>query len=115
MTFTQAVAREEGFGVPGTRPTRNNNPGDLEYHEWMVTFGGKLETGAHPRFASFPTSEQGFSAMRHLFGFPIYKGLTVAAALNKWAPPVENATNSYIGNVCKWVGCKPTDIIDGLL
>lgn len=115
MTFTQAVAREEGFGVPGARPTRNFNPGDLEYHDWMKPFGAVLETGAHPRFAVFPDAEQGFAAMKHLFGFPLYKGKTVAQALNEWAPPVENQTNAYIANVCKWTGCKPTDIIDSLL
>jgi hypothetical protein len=54
----------------------------------------------------------GFAAMADLFGGPTYKGLTVAEALNKWAPPVENNTNSYIGNVCEWVGCKPDDPLE---
>jgi hypothetical protein len=53
--------------------------------------------------------------MRALFQAPYYKGLTVEAALNKWAPPVENATNIYIDNVCAWVPCQPSDIIDGLV
>lgn len=53
--------------------------------------------------------------MRALLQTPTYKGKTVAQALNIWAPPVENATNSYIANVCAWVPCKPTDVIDRLL
>ena len=32
MTFIEAVARMEGFGPPENRPTRNNNPGDIEFH-----------------------------------------------------------------------------------
>ena len=115
MTFLEAIAREEGFYVAGSRPNRNNNPGDLEFHSWMTPFGGVLEECSNPRFAAFPTSDAGFAAMKHLFGFPIYKGKTVAQALNTWAPPIENQTNSYIANVCQWVGCQPTDIIDGLL
>ena len=118
MTFCEAIAREEGFGVAGSRPTRNNNPGDLEYHAWMEPFGGKLETplpGKTARFACFPSANQGFAAMRHLFGFPLYKGKTVAEALNMWAPPVENATNSYIANVCAWTGLTPDTVIDGVL
>jgi len=112
MNFTQAVAREEGFGVPGTRPTRNNNPGDIEWGKFTQAHGA---THGDPRFAVFPDEAAGFSAMKALFETPGYKGLTVAEALNRWAPPVENATNSYIANVCNWVGCKPTDIIDGIL
>lgn len=114
MDFLQAIAREEGFGAPGTRPTRNNNPGDIEWHpEGIAAEHGA--THGDPRFAVFPTPEAGFAAMRALLQTSGYKGLTVAQALNRWAPPVENETNAYIGNVCKWVGCEPSDIIDGLL
>lgn len=71
--------------------------------------------GTSGRFAYFPTPEVGFAAMRALLQTPTYKGKTVAQALNIWAPPVENATNGYISNICAWVPCKPTDVIDGLL
>ncbi len=53
--------------------------------------------------------------MKELFGFKLYKGLTVEEALNKWAPPVENQTSIYVTHVCQWVGCQPTDIIDPLV
>lgn len=102
----------EGFGVPHGRSTRNNNPGDIEAGKFALAHGA---TGTDGRFAIFPDADTGFAAMKLLFQAPSYKGLTVAAALNRWAPPVENATSHYIQSVCSWSGCKSTDIIDGLL
>ena len=112
MTFLEAVAREEGFFEVGSRPHRNNNPGDVEFGRFAQAHGATHGDG---RFAVFPTAEAGFSAMRALFDAPAYRGLTVAQALNRWAPPGENQTNAYIANVCKWVGCKPTDLVESLL
>jgi hypothetical protein len=112
MNFLQAVAREEGFYAVGTRPQRNLNPGDIEAGRFAAAHGA---TGSDGRFAIFPTADAGFAAMRALFQAPGYRGLTVADALNRWAPPVENQTNAYIKNVCQWATCEPTDVIDGLL
>jgi seryl-tRNA synthetase len=71
-TFLEAIAREEGFYAAGVnRPKRNNNPGDLEWHQWMTVYGS---TQGDPRYAIFPTPDMGFAALRHLFGFPLYKG-----------------------------------------
>ncbi len=112
MSFLEAIAREEGFYKAGTRPNRNNNPGDIEWGKFTQAHGA---THGDPRFAVFPDATTGFSAMRALFQSSGYKGLTVEAALNRWAPPVENQTNAYIANVCLWCGCKSTDIIDPLV
>lgn len=107
MTFMEAIAREEGFFVEGTRPQRNNNPGDIEYGSFAQAHGA---TGGDPRFAIFSTPEAGFAAMRALL-CRAYVGLTVSQALNKWAPPVENQTNSYIANVCAWTGLTPDTVL----
>ena len=112
MTFLQAIARMEGFYSSGSRPNRNNNPGDIEFGKFASAHGA---TGSDGRFATFPDPDTGFAAMKLLFQAPSYKGLTVAAALNRWAPPVENSTSHYIQSVCEWVGCKSTDVIDQLL
>lgn len=112
LTFLQAIAREEGYYKVGTRPQRNNNPGDVEYHPWMAAHGSK---NGDPRFAVFPSEEQGFSALKALFGFSIYKGKTVSEAIRTFAPEGENDTAAYIANVCAWAECQPTDIIDGLV
>ena len=112
MTFLQANARMEGFYVLGSRPNRNNNPGDVEFGKFAEAHGADRSDG---RFAHFPDPETGFAAMKLLFQAPSYKGLTVEAALNRWAPPVENQTSHYISSVCTWANCKPTDVIDSLL
>lgn len=112
MNFLTAVAREEGFYNPGTRPHRNNNPGDIEAGRFADAHGA---TGSDGRFAIFPDSKIGFKAMSALFLAPSYLNLTVAQALNRWAPPVENQTNLYIKNVCIWVGCKDSDLIAPLI
>jgi hypothetical protein len=112
MNFLQAIAREEGFYALGSRPQRNLNPGDIEAGRFAQAHGA---VGSDGRFAKFPTADAGFEAMKALFQAPTYKGLTVAQALNRYAPPVENQTNAYIANVCEWASCKPDDVIDGLL
>jgi len=107
----QAMAAVEGFSIKGSRAQRNNNPGNLDFVSWMAAYGAKLETIPHgfneaPRFAAFPSPEQGWDAMRALLSDD-YCGLSVTEALNKWAPPVENQTNVYIATVCKLTGLAP--------
>lgn len=112
LTFLQSIAKEEGFYKTNSRPQRNHNPGDLEFHSWMNQFGA---TAGDPRFAIFPNSAQGFAALKHMFGFSIYKGKTVTQALHTFAPSSENDTSAYIANVCSWAECQPSDIIDSLV
>jgi hypothetical protein len=115
MTIIQAIAEYEGFNEPGTRAPRNNNPGDLDLEPWMASFGAVLETippGIHeqPRFACFPTVDQGWAALRALLTTD-YLGMTVAAAFDKYAPPVENDTNAYTAFVCRETGLSPEDVL----
>lgn len=118
MTLAEAIAREEGFGVPNSRSTRNNNPGDLEYGAFAKQYGAdRLETPLFhkpARFAHFPSAVEGFAAMRALLKLH-YSGLTIKQMLNKYAPPVENDTNLYIYNVCKWTGLTEDTVIDQYL
>lgn len=119
ISFIHAIGREEGALEPGSRPFRNNNPGDLEYHPWMDAFGAKLEAETvyrRARFAVFPSMDQGYAALARLLTFPLYKGKTVHQALNEFAPPSDgNNTSAYEKNVCEWVECSPNTIIDTLL
>lgn len=115
LSFNQAVAREEGFGTsPNNRPTRNNNPGDLEWGTFAEQHGAtRIETcppHVIPRFAYFPTMLTGQRAQAELLRLH-YCGLTVRQALNKYAPPVENDTSAYEANVCKWTGLSPLHIL----
>lgn len=111
MNLLEAMAREEGFFVKGTRPARNNNPGDLEYGPFAHAHGA---TGSDGRFAIFPNAATGFAAMRALL-LEHYSGLTIAQALNKYAPPVENETNVYLQRVCEWAALTPEMKIEDAL
>lgn len=133
MNFLQAVAREEGFYASGSRPQRNLNPGDLEYHPWMIPYKATLEpapkNGKPARFAKFPTADDGFACMLALFHHPAvfkgegagrrlvtgYLGATVEEGLNEWAPAGENEPSIYIARVCLWANCKPDDLIEMLI
>jgi hypothetical protein len=106
-TIMQAMAQMEGFYKSGTRPERNCNPGDIEWGRFTQAHGA---TGGDPRFAIFPTVDAGFAAMRALL-LSAYAGLTLAVAMNKWAPPVENQTNVYIKVVCELTGLTPDTIL----
>lgn len=107
LTFMQAIAREEGFNVEGSRSNRNCNPGDIEYGRFTQAHGA---TGGDPRFAIFPDADTGFNAMRALLQ-SAYLGLTVEQALNKWAPPIENNVNAYLANVLSWTGLTADTIL----
>lgn len=107
MTIAEAIAHMEGYGVAGDRPTRNNNPGDIEWGTFAKQHGA---TGGDPRFAIFPTPEAGMGCLRALL-LRRYAGLTLTAALDKYAPPTENNTNAYIGGVCRMTGLAPESVV----
>lgn len=115
MTIIEAIARMEGFGVPGSRAARNANPGNINFAPWTTGYGAVLETipdglKEEPRFACFPTADRGWAALRYLLNTR-YAGMTVAAAFAKYAPPVENATNEYTANVCAWCELTPETVL----
>jgi hypothetical protein len=107
VKVAESIAHMEGYGVPGARPTRNNNPGDIEFGPFAQRHGA---TGGDPRFAIFPSPDAGMNCLRALL-LGRYSGLTVAAALNKYAPPIENHTNAYIAGVCRMTGLTPETVI----
>jgi hypothetical protein len=111
VTLLEAMARQEGFYAAGSRPERNNNPGDIEDGKFARAHGA---TGTDGRFAIFPDSATGFAAMRALL-LSAYRGLTIQQALNKYAPPVENDTNTYLEHVCEWANLNPCEMIDSAL
>lgn len=101
----------EGWGVAGDLPTRDNNPGDICAGSFTESEGALSAPG---RFAVFATPDEGFKALRDLLTRH-YLGLTVAAALNRYAPPVENDSNLYIANVCKWTGLTAETVLTAAL
>ena len=115
LSIAQAIALIEGYyagGAGPNRPQRNNNPGNLEYHAWMgERYGARLEDGSHPRFAWFPSADTGFAALNDLLKSPAYARMSIAQAINRYAPPTENNTAGYVEHVCRWTGLNPSDIV----
>lgn len=107
LTVIQAIARMEGWGVAGDIPTRDNNPGDIDAGKFSEAHGALQAPG---RFAVFETAEDGFAALRDLL-LRDYAGMTLEAAFLKYAPPVENDSQTYIKNVCEWTGLTPETIL----
>lgn len=67
-SIAQAIAQMEGFYTPGTRPNRNNNPGDL------ISWGSTPTSGG---FAVFPTAQDGWNALYSQVDKNIGRGLTL--------------------------------------
>lgn len=95
----------------GARNWRDNNPGNLNYGELAKSYGA---LGADPRFAIFPSLEDGEKAREGLLFGPSYSGLTIAGAVSKYAPPSENDTAKYISEVLKATGAAATDVVGQL-
>jgi hypothetical protein len=98
------VTRPDGTTVKlkGSRNWRNNNPGNLEYGGFAIGMGA---VGTDGRFAVFPTYDAGRRAKEALiFEGKNYAGLSLSAAINRYAPPVENNTGWYQNTVLASVG-----------
>lgn len=95
------------------RGVRNANPGNLE---WGDKWQGleKKTPDKDPRFAVFTKPTWGIRAIaRTLITYQDKYGIrTVQGAINRWAPPVENNTASYVGQVAKAAGVSPTQKVD---
>jgi hypothetical protein len=98
LSLIKAISREEGYGPVHNRATRNNNPGNINWSDWSMAHGAThCEPDISPtikgRFAVFPSADVGFAAMKALLSGPTYINLTVAQALNRWAPSTDGNTH----------------------
>lgn len=104
------------------RGIRNHNPGNIDYHAinpWNGLDVGKPSDG---RFCRFISPEYGIRAMARVLrnytkrdGLPGVGGPgidTVREVINRWAPPSENVTSSYVASVAKAVGVEPDTTIN---
>lgn len=93
-----------------TRGIRNNNPGNIRHSkdEWQ----GEVD-GTDTAFKTFSDPLYGLRALAKLMlNYQAKHGLnTVAALIDRWAPPVENQTAVYANAVAKALGVEPTAVI----
>jgi len=108
--LANSIASVEGFGAdPTNRPTRNNNPGNMEYGPLAKSHGA---TGSDGRFAVFPDAASGWAAMDDRLAQHAKQGHTLQQVIESWAPVAENPNQpDYISRVSKATGLKPGDKI----
>lgn len=91
------------------RGYRNNNPLNIRYSS-INNWRGKVADNTDGAFEQFISMPYGYRAALYLLRKYIksYGCDTVQKIINKWAPPSENNTASYINHVCSMTGYKPT-------
>ena len=95
-----------------SRGIRNNNPGNIRHGiDWD---GLDEDQSKDEEFSQFSTPEYGIRAM-----FKILKTYdnkyninTIEGIINRWAPPIENDTESYIDFLSSKVGKDRSEVLD---
>jgi hypothetical protein len=96
------------------RGVRNNNPGNIRIssNAWV----GKIPTQQNTdgAFEQFQSMSDGIRALGKnlLTYFDRYSLNTVRGIINRYAPPSENITGSYVNAVSDAVGVQPDDAIN---
>lgn len=94
-----------------TRGIRNNNPGNIRHGaQWQ----GMARIQADNEFVQFIDPIYGIRALnRVLRTYATSYGLnSVRAIINRWAPPNENDTDSYVLAVAQRLGVQPDQDIN---
>lgn len=95
-----------------SRGLRNNNPGNIRRSR--VRYQGEVRPSRDADFKEFETMAYGYRAMFVLLDtYSSRYGLhTIRSMLNRYAPPEENLTESYICFVSDYSGILPDEPID---
>lgn len=95
-----------------TRGYRNNNFGNIRRSndKWK----GLCSEQTDPDFFQFISPAYGYRALlKLLINYnKLYGCKTIRDYISRWAPPVENDTESYIMAVCKMMGTGSTHELD---
>ena len=94
------------------RGIRNNNP--LNIRRSKDQWQGLRAQQTDAQFCQFETLEYGWRAAFYLLTrtyYHKYRLYTIRAIINKWAPPNENLTATYIENVSRLTGIPPDEPI----
>lgn len=85
----------------GSRAWRNSNPGNIRYSDFSRRVGAIGKAG---NFAVFPDEATGMYAIEALLRTDSYNKLTIAGAISRYAPPIENDTAAYHRNIERLTG-----------
>ena len=108
--FAELIAKEEGYGIPNTLPTRTNNPGDLRHspHSFHTA-------DAPDAIGRIDNVEDGWADLERQLQLYADRGLTVAQAIYEWAPPTENNTAQYLAYIVQGLGCTSDTLVSEAL
>lgn len=95
----------------GTRSWRNNNPGNIRDGKFARRFGA---IGVAGGFAIFPDYKTGFDCLTALLKTQSYQKLSIEQAINKYAPPIENNTETYINSIEKQLNTSKKTLLSDI-
>ena len=108
--LAEAIAHEEGFYVPGSLPSRDNNPGDLRHSPHS------FHTSSDPNAIGIIDSvADGWADLEHQLQLYASRGMTVEQMVYEYAPPSENNSAAYLDYVCRYVGCASSTLVSDAL
>ena len=97
-TLATALATFEGYYIPGSVASRNNNPGNLRAGPQAI---GKDAKG----YAIYATAAAGWADLEQQIGLDAGRGLTLSQFIGKYAPASDNnPTSNYLAFVAGKLG-----------
>lgn len=98
--LARLIAKEEGFGIPGTIPTTHNNPGDLRHSPHSAH-----QPGDPDAIGAIDTVDHGWADLERQLGLYAARGLTLRQMIvDYYAPNNENNSEAYLAFICKGLG-----------
>lgn len=92
------------------RNVRNCNPGNVD--RTSIRWQGMSAIQDDPRFIRFIAPQWGFRCMARILKGDYAEGFqSVHALIDRWAPPVENNTSSYVTDVAGRLGVGVDDVL----
>lgn len=116
--FREEIAVGVSAVLNGPRAVRNNNPLNIERGQsWrglMPLDRMNAAQRGETRFAVFEEPKWGFRAGAVILrNYQRLHGIrTIRKAINRWAPPSENHTETYVRSVAQAVGIHPDQTVD---
>ena len=101
--LARLIATEEGYGIPGDVPTRDNNPGDLRHSPHSFHSAGDPNG-----IGTIDSPADGWSDLERQLQLFSSRGLTLQQAIYEFAPPEENDSAQYLKYVCDGLGLPAT-------
>ena len=108
--LAELIATEEGYGIPGSIPNRDDNPGDLRHSPHSFHAASSPDA-----IGQIDTAADGWADLVRQLSLFAERGLTVAAAIETFAPPTENNTEAYLNYVVEGLGCTPETLVSDAL